>query len=299
MKEEIIVLITHDASKISDFRRCPEYYRQRHVLGLVADGDGLPGILQAGSVTHNALWAWFDQPSSALALEAGLKVISDEWPEDPLFPKEPVLFTKGYVKMVFEGYAEKWPREKDDFLVVGNEEYLKATLPAGNEVCGLVDRRILRGGDKDDLFIMDTKNTQSAQLFARMPDGFALSTQMRGYLGMLKAHGHNPRGVYIDGVYWGTRRVKPPLVKPGDFKRQYVRYNQDQIDGWARDFEYTLGRIVELGKSHATGRWPQYDTACYAFNKPCQFLERCKATEEEAAVMEGYREDRWEPHLKS
>jgi len=288
-------MIPHDASKVSDFRRCPEYYRQRHVLGLVAEGGGLPGILEAGGTMHSALEAWFNEPTSPLGLAAGLKVITEEWPEDPLFPKEPVLFTTGYVKMVFEGYAEKWPREKDDFQVLGNEEYMQMTLPAGNEVCGLVDRRIIRG-DEDDLFIMDTKNTQSNQVFARIPDGFALSTQMRGYLGMLKASGANPRGVYIDGVYWGTRRVRPPLVRPGDFVRDYVRFSQDQIDGWARDFEYTLRVINDLTKSHVDRRWPQYDTACYAFNKPCQFMERCKASEQEAANMAGYTEDRWEPH---
>jgi hypothetical protein len=300
----------YDATSINDARRCPEFWRTRHGLGLVRDYDD--DAPKSGQAWHAAMRQWFAQPpeaNAALNLTLANAALRDAWGEEPLFVPAPVKRPRALFEALLGVYAEKWPRERDPFDVLRNEEWCdapfykfygldsdsKAYLGSVEVVYGgIVDRLIRMDGRT---YVMDTKTTSSFLNDAYFAN-YELSTQLRGYVALELVNGRECEGAYIDAVHVDTRyhKAKPEhLVRHGP-----IRYDQARLSAWARDAERTIREIERnISELGLDTRWEQRDLSCRAYNKLCPYFDRCTVAEELAATLPGYREEPWRPNERA
>ncbi|KKM78028.1 hypothetical protein LCGC14_1364190 [marine sediment metagenome] len=272
----------YDSTQLNNFRRCPQFYNNRHVKGLVLDGGSKHSDpLAAGSAIHKGVEAWFSTGDSEKAINA----VKATWGEDDLFLPEKAKYTQGFLTAVMAGYADAWPRENDSFKVLANEQWLQS----GN-YGGIVDRLV----EEDGVYVMDTKTT-SGWVNERYIESFQLSSQFRGYVWLARQAGYDCQGAYLDAVHLDTRYHK---VKASDFVREKILYSEEQIGAWRRDAIETEASIEQQSfLNMATGRWPQNDQRCFDWNRPCPYWRLCTAVIPENE-LDFYKEERWEPWTK-
>ena len=275
----------YDSTQLNDFRRCPEFFNNRHVKGLVLDGGSKhTNPLAAGGAIHKGVEAWFghDCPSCH---EHCVKAVKVAWGEDDLFLPEKAKYTQGFLTAVMAGYADAWPRENDSFKVLANEQWLQS----GN-YGGIVDRLV---EFEDGVYVMDTKTT-SGWVNERYIESFQLSSQFRGYVWLAKQAGYDCQGAYLDAIHLDTRYHK---VKTSDFVREKILYSDEQIASWRSNCIYTQDTIrgitIEIPEGEG-GRWPQNDQRCFDWNRPCPYWKLCTAVIPENE-LDFYKEERWEP----
>lgn len=274
----------YDATQLNDFRRCAEYYRRRHVEGLVLDGGSKHSDpLAAGSAIHKGVEAWFSGTYLGDSLKA-INAVKAAWGEDDLFLPEKAKYTQGFLTAIMAGYADAWPREKDNFKVLANEQWMQS----GN-YGGIVDRLV---EFEDGVYVMDTKTT-SGWVNERYIESFQLSSQFRGYVWLARQAGHDCQGAYLDAVHLDTRYHK---VKASDFVREKILFSEEQIAKWREDMGNTINDIADWkGYSAINGCvWPQNDQRCFDWNRPCPYWRLCTAVIPENE-MDYYKEERWEP----
>jgi len=294
---------------LNEFRECPESFRSRHGLGLVRDSED--DALRAGRAWHEAMRVWFADGG----LDASLLALQTAWGVEPLFPgpqKRPL----GLFENLLRVYSERWPRERDSFTVVRNEEWIDAPLAdilIGGGVGWLAQSALPRGGyNIDDVryggrldrvieldgarYVMDTKTT-SGNLTEAYFAQYLLSSQLRGYVALELVHGRACEGIYVDAVHVDTRYQK---AKPEHCQRWGPhRYAQEQLSEWARDAERTIGEIERYRSEVGLGeRWEQRDGNCFKYNKPCPYHERCQLVQALGEALPGYRREVWEPWAK-
>lgn len=148
---------------------------------------------------------------------------------------------------------------------------------------------------EDGLYITDdyivTHNTTSGYLRSSTIEEYGLSTQMRGYVKMRRDAGLRCDGVYLDIIKLDTRYHK---VKPDNYLRAQVRYNDEQLDDWERDVASDAAHIEALKAERPEGRWPQYDKNCFRWGRPCPYWQRCTAPVDDPPE-DLYTVERWEP----
>ena len=305
-------MTTYDATSLNDFRRCPALWQQRHGLGLVKVYD-IPDAADAGAAWHVGMRAWFGAPTSELALPLAQAALLKAWGEEPLLESAlPNKRPRGLYEAMLRTYAEKWPRERDGFEVVRNEEWCEATIvphpgsaPAQvGELSfpqaptfsygGIVDRLIRLDGAN---YVMDTKTT-ALYLNDAFFASYELSTQLRGYVALELVLGRECEGAYIDAVHVDTRSQKP---KPEHFVRWGpIRYDQQRLSAWARDAERTIGEIERyLREEGLDSRWEQRDLSCRAWGKLCSYWDRCSVAPELVHLVPGYKEEPWRPNERT
>ncbi|KKL46332.1 hypothetical protein LCGC14_2346610 [marine sediment metagenome] len=269
----------YDSTQLNDFRRCPEFYNNRHIKGLVLDGGNKhSNPLAAGSAIHKGVEAWFSTGDSEKAINA----VKATWGEDDLFLPEKVKYTQGFLAAIMAGYTEAWPRENDSFKVLVNEQW----MPWGN-YGGIIDRLV---EFEDGVYVMDTKTT-GGWVNERYIESFQLSSQFRGYVWLAKRAGHDCQGAYLDAVHLDTRYHK---VKASDFVREKILFSEEQIEAWVQDRDSTMLRANYMRSSVTLERWPQNDQRCFDWNRPCPYWRLCTAVIPENE-MDYYKEERWEP----
>lgn len=305
----------YDASALSLFRECPERYRQRYVLNLVRDYDD-DVALRGGKAFHAGLDAWFsDDWANAKAnnvapavsrVEAALDALRASWgPLGPVLAPVAEKRPLGLYEALLRCYAERWPREKDGFAVLRNEEWVQGRFydPSSGEPAitidgfsygGVLDRLIELDGKR---YVMDTKTTSgylNDAYFAK----YVLSTQLRGYVALELVNGRPCEGVFVDAIHIDTRGQK---AKPEHCQRWGPhRYQPWQLSEWARDTEATIRAIERLQSERGPNeRWPQHDGACLSWNRLCAYYDRCSLAREVGDTLPGYREERWEPWEKA
>ena len=278
---------TYDSTRINDFRRCPQFYNRRHVQGLVLDGGSKhTDPLGAGGAIHKGVEAWFEMDM----LTAAEHAVKASWGEDDLFLPDKAKYTQGFLAAVMAGYADAWPRERDNFKVLANEGWMQS----GN-YGGIIDRLV---EFDDGVYVMDTKTT-SGWVNERYIEGFQLSSQFRGYVWLAQQAGYDCHGAYLDAIHLDTRYHK---VKSSDFVREKILFSDEQIDSWFLDSKWTMAQIAELeGRGHYPslgGKWPQNDQRCFDWNRPCPYWKLCTAVIPENE-MDYYKEERWTPWLST
>ena len=287
-----------DASALSDFTQCAEYFRRRHRQGYDA-GSGLAAM--RGSAWHAGAKTWFASPTSDV--DAALATLKSAWTHVEVPGVPPVQDTLGFVRQLFEDYAVEYPRERDPFTVEASEMYAETDIPIPDDedatfrYCGIRDRVIAHHDGYR--YVMDTKTTGSyltTDFFAK----FALDPQMRGYVALQRALGEPVDGVYIDAIC--TRKsigLNPRFV------RHKVLYTDWQINDWAAETSFALATIATLDDIAPTSRWPQTGATqgrCVSmFGQECPFRPTClmpaEIAEQEAA--ERFRVHFWNPREKA
>ena len=279
-----------DATALSDFRACPEKYRNRHVLGLeLATRDR--GPLEAGDALHQGVELWFNGDDLAMCQARVAKV----WGPDPLFPgPKPPKYTQQFLCDVMAGYAERWPREGDPWELEANESYFESPDLAGGW-CGIKDR-CLRHTD-GSRYVSDLKTTRSYELAKNPLEHHRLSTQFRGYVASELAAGRQVDGVLVDQVFLDTRGHK---IKPEHFQRIQIRFTTEQLDQWQRDVEASKAYLQWLQEHRGSDvRWPQHEARCFDYFSWCPYRSRCVLDETMVdSVDHLYKVNRWDPKAK-
>jgi len=316
-----------DASSVRTFRESPELFRLRYRQHLVPAGrEEAP---DSGTAMHAALNVWFQKAESDL--DAAMTALRDAWGEEPLFHtglKRPLsLFER-----LLETYAEVWPRERDPFTVVANEEYLEAqivprlgkplvqkvnpprstpihsavNIDAVDEVmrypvnvqgfryCGIRDRVIeFPDGSR---YICDLKTT-SAWLKGNYFELFRVGEQMSGYLALELALGRRCDGYYIDAIHVDTR--SHAVKADRDFVRHGpVKLPAWQLDRWARDMEWTLKQIELLDREVGPDEpWPVYANFPYG-NTGTYWQFLVEPPELHDRLMLEFVREPWEPKAR-
>ena len=275
---------TYDSTRINDFRRCPEFFHNRHVKGLVLDGGSKhTDPLAAGGAIHKGVEAWFATKVLLPRLGNATTAVKMAWGTDDLFLPEKAKYTQGFLTAVMAGYADAWPREKDNFKVLANEQWLQS----GN-YGGIIDRLV---EFDDGVYVMDTKTT-SGWVNERYIEAFQLSSQFRGYVWLAQQAGYDCHGAYLDAIHLDTQGHK---VKRGDFVREKILFSDEQIQSWLLDKEKTRRDIEDLHPLEGRRlQWPQNDQRCFDWNRPCPYWKLCTAVIPENE-MDYYKEERWEP----
>ena len=304
-----------DASLLNDFRRCPEYARLRHHVGLCL--PGYEEMTGSGTAWHAAMEDWFSWPESqhddALA---ALRVAWGDEPE-PLFDEEKP-FRKRPLEL-FERmlalYCEKFPRENDPFEVIGNEEYVEGVI--GDplrcyDYCGIRDRKI-RFPDGSE-YVVDTKST-SANLDRNYFEAYEMSQSLIGYCALELVNGRRCDGFMIDAAhvdqYWRRMtKTKGLQVYGGNPKPEhFVRYGPIkvadwQMTRWTRDTERAirdLERYLETSDDHP---WEHREQGCHSWGKWCIYWNRpgtdlpgiCRSPiEMHKQLMDEYGLEYWDP----
>lgn len=241
-----------DATAIETFRQNPEAFRLKHRLHCVPLGwDEATG---SGAAFHAAQETWFQTES----VEAALDTLREHWRDEPLFLtglKRP----RALFEALLQGYAARWPRSNDEFVVVRNEQRVVADIERAGVTfrwCGIIDRKI-RFPDGTQ-YVMDTKTT-SAYLSKDFGLKYQLGAQMPGYVALERALDQRCDGFFIDAVHVDTKyqRVK----QERDFERfgPYL-VPEWQLDRWARDVAHTLEHIRWLEETRGVDEpWPVYN----------------------------------------
>ena len=282
-----------DATQINAFRRCPEFFRLRHVKGLIKPGrEGAP---ESGEGWHAALRCWFDGKSVAECLLE----LAKSWPAIATFSEHKEKRPLELFQRMFTAYIDKYPRSDDSFKVERNEEYLAGNFPAFN-YCGIVDRVITFDSSS---YVMDSKST-GMWVNAGWFEAFEMSQQMIGYVALEQANGRECAGYFIDAVHVDTRYHK---VKPENFVRYGpIKVPEWKLDNWKRSVEMTLAQIKWFWDNYGPDEvWEQREQGCKAWNKWCgfwsspagqQFPGLCRSPQElHSTLMEEYDERFWEP----
>lgn len=319
-----------DASMINDFRKCCEYARLRHHLGLVR--PGYEEMTGSGTAWHAAMKAWFDKnddDGGYVSFDFALDVLREAWGDEPApmfegeapFRKRPLELFERMLAI----YCEKYPREDDPFEVVGNEEYVEfiGYRTVNREIesygsptfdyCGIRDRKI-RFPDGSE-YVVDTKST-SANLNRAYFEAFELSQAMIGYCALELVHGRRCDGFMIDAAhvdqYWQKMtKTKGLQTYGGDPKPEhFVRYGpirvaQWQLSRWAKDTEVAIRQIEQYVTQYGDGEpWERREQGCFRWNKPCEYWNRpgtelpgiCRCPEEmHPQLMAEYATDYWNP----
>ena len=281
----------YDATMLNDYRRCPQYFNMRHQKGLVRQGGGAVGAAEAGGAIHAGLEAWFggatiEVACSALCVEyesrAGSWGVSSE--------KYPLVFLED----VLIAYTEKWPRAKEKFIVIANEQWLQDdALRYG---C-VLDRLVKQGAVT---MPMDTKTT--AMYFGKNYfEKFQLSTQLRGQVVISQLHFEGvANGVLVDAIHLNTRNHK---VKMEHFQRDAVLYSDEQLANFRSDVADQI-KLIEAHAKPSTAaklaggdfeKWPQHDQRCFDWFKPCPYFLHCTSAWPEVAEEESYEKKEWAP----
>lgn len=273
-----------DATAITAFRRCPEYFRLRHRLHLVPDRIEQP--LRAGQAFHAALAKWFADEG----LDAAQEALRASWGEEDLLQVEEKR-PRGLYEALLSAYADKWPRESDPFEVVHNERWLEATI--GGFAYGAIVDRVVRLSD-GTVAPMDTKTTGS--YFSKgYFEKFRMSTQLIGQVALLQVLGLSTDSVaYVDAVHTDTRYHK---VKPDHFSREMIFYPKHVVEGWARDIERTCEQILKCDGAPPIlqNHWERREQGCGMWNRLCPYFDRCLTHPALADELAGFRIEPWEP----
>ena len=285
-----------DATSISDFRRCPELFRLRHVKGLkrkVRDEAA-----DAGTGWHAAMKVWFDDGG----YEAALAELRKHWP-DNLIEGEEEKRPLSLFERLLEAYCKKYPRADDPFQVVRNEQYVEGVIDnvaLPFRYCGIVDRKIRM--DKDE-YVKDSKTT-SLWLNQDYWASYDLNQQQEGYMALELVNDRPCSGFYIDAVHVDTRYGK---VKDSDFQRYGpVTVPNWKLDRWAKDTESALRQIEWFWDTHGPDApWEHREQGCRAYFRWCSFWNSplhaefpglCRQPAELQEILTGeYTVEFWEP----
>lgn len=271
----------HDATYLKDLQRCPEYTRLRHHKGLVKPSTDL-GAIDIGIAIHKGLAEWyrtFDQAAALHATEVALArwTVLEKLADDMAFPQ------RVWVRDIVKAYTK--PVYDDTFGVISIEEYLKAELAPGLNWHGIVDLTV---ETDSGVFVIDHKTT-SGYLSANWFSSHFASWQMIGYAAMRRALGLQCDGFMINGI-----QVPSAKRKKMDFQRS----------SWVRIADWRIDDFIETAQAELNARpqdedvaWPRREQGCYAYFKPCQYLQVCTRRPElrDTVLEEDYIEDHWNP----
>ena len=182
-------------ARLKTYRRCPNQYRMRYILGLKKKRKELP--LFRGDWLHQLLEVHYtggDWEERQASLEAEFfRLFEEEREELGDLPTE--------TRRIFTSYLMRWAREDKGMTVIDAEIDEEVELPNGEKFRLIIDLLVEEHGS--GLWIWDHKTVGKF-----MPSNFMLiDSQLARYFWGAKQMGYNVRGILFNELI-----TKPPTV---------------------------------------------------------------------------------------
>lgn len=309
-----------DNTRISAYRKCPRMFYFRHVRDWRLKGTAAPLVF--GSSWHSAMdvvWRLAKEPMSDMELaRSAHDAFMAKWVEEG-FPsmrewdlaKEELFAprTPGIAMDMLMAYIALRRQQIQRLTVLAIERPFAVPLDASNANIMLVGRR-----DKDvqteDGHIGSYEHKTTTEYKKDGPfksnyiESFSPNSQVDGYTHALHMdYGDAVRGVWVDAA----------LVhkKERGFKIIPVMRHLNMLDAWLFETTNWINKILEDTDSYFSKKsesgwmgekfmaaFPKNTDSCIQFNRPCPYIDLCKAyanPEQVEEPPEGYIVEKWEP----
>ena len=288
-----------DAYSIGTYRCCPRKYDLR--LNQHLQPKGKAGGRGFGAVLHKGREVWrkslMSNDPRDVALSKGLNAIELDY--QGAFGVGVQIDERRSLenaKRLFTGYTAKFINH--DYQPISIE--VPFDLEVGISPDG---HRVFRTGILDEFckfnsrpYVLDFKSA-TPYPGASWFDGWRTSDQFMGYLwAARKLHG-DAHGVIVHGV-WVKAPAKTTRSKykfEDYFTADIITFTDSQLDEWKHWFLRTVDR---LERDKQSGQFePNFDSACKAYNTPCDYFKWCSSDAATRPLIEGIYYDKvaWTP----
>lgn len=321
---DLTKLRLYDNTRISDFRRCPRFFFFRHIMSWKLSSVSELALIFGGSwhAAMDQVWA------GVAAREPRLDVINtaydafvSHWTEAGMDHPSEIDMERGKelaprtplnAREMLDGYYETRVRTILGVDILEVERPFAVPLDPNDPslfYVGRIDKIVSPG--KGAVRGIEHKTTTSVSLSQGLRnkgehkirgsylDSFSPNSQVDGYAYALHL------------LYPGERQdiwVDAALVhaKGEDFQFIPIERRMDQLDSWLYDthrwieaIELEKARLMEVSEGDKfMAAFPKNTNACFDFNRPCPFLDLCKARANPTSWNEpppGYKIEVWDP----
>lgn len=278
-----------DASKINEFRSCPQKFYNRYVKGLTTEDTSYHldfGIGIHKALEHFYLGTFFDEIeynspySKSGKLLRGFVAFLECFPQH----KEQGYKTRISGLELLAAYAKKYQNESFDILDV--------------ERSFLLDMDTFYYVGRMDLVIRENNRTMpqdhktTSRFGPQFEQQFKIDTQITGYITAVRR--------LIDercnsGVINALRVTKTIDINES-FLRKMTSRAEWELEQWEYELRETANQIIELTKN-PNGLWARDGQRCYDYNSPCPFYTLCLTHPNGRQAIEdaNFKVEHWEP----
>lgn len=277
----------YDASKINEFRTCPQKYYNHYVKGLVA--EEVSHHLKFGIGVHKALEAFYKGSFHELLdsdsefakggkLHRGLVEFLGEYPKE---------YEQGY-KTQLAGlealacYVQKYKEEP--FEVVEVEQTFCLDMETFYYV-GRIDLIINWDGK-----ILPCDHKTTSRFGPAFESQFKIDTQITGYIAAVRRMVNEKcNSALIDAI-----RITKNIDAMESFLRRITTRQQWELEEWDAELRHTVKEIETcFGKEH----FPRDGQRCSDYNSICPYYNLCLTHPAARKPLEdsNYRVEFWEP----
>lgn len=314
----------YDNTRISEFRRCPRFYFFRHVMHWKMNSASELALIFGGAwhAAMDEMWANVAanvpaQDNINHAYDAFVHHWTDNGMDHPseidlerskeLAPRTPMV-----AKEMLHAYYDARVRAIREVEIVEIERPFAVPLSPNDPTLFYVGRidKVVRPS-KGRIRGIEHKTTTAVALSygARTKgehkirgsflDSFSPNSQVDGYsYAMHLLYPKDRADIWVDAAL--------VHAKGEDFQFVPVERRMDQLDAWLYEthrwiegIELEAKRLQECSEGdHFMAAYPKNTNACFDFNRPCPFLDLCKARANPLSyegVPSGYKEEKWDP----
>lgn len=295
-----------DSSKLTMYMTCPRKFFYRYILGWQLDYPN--NHLIFGSAWHLAMEYLLLNGYSPIALTEA-KILFGEFyrkhfshDTDELY--EPKTLANGFDSI--EEYARRYSSEVHKYDVLFTE-LAGLVLVAPDRTMIFKCDAILRDRDTGDIVGLDHKTSQ--RQYSNWGDHWTLSTQMLTYLHALHCLYPNSDTLQmlVRCAFFYSIQKKTNTYRLTEFADQPISKSLPQMQAWLERTNQWINRLdndMECLKQEDTddatmAAFPQNDTACFNYGRPCEFFEFCNAWSNPLTRCEdtpiGFNVEWWDP----
>ena len=252
-----------DMSQYDMFIMCPFRYRNRYKLNL--DSPSKNDALERGTLIHLGCEIYYSALQSGAKYEYAVESALLKMREAFVMESDLDNNEAAHLLDTMEQYFDYWRVADQNIQILGVEEPFMYLLYEDD------DMKIYMTG-KIDLRISDNKYENlpyDHKSFSRSGPVNQLSNQFKNYCNAMKSN-------YIIVNRIGLQKTLKPHEK---FLRVPITYDHLVIESWKTN---VIKNIMNYIQCEAENYWPTNETACFAFNRQCEYYDVCTSSGEEA-----------------
>ncbi len=255
-----------DMSQYDMFLLCPERFKNRYKLNLGHSSKN--AALDRGNLIHIACEVYYESLKTGAKYE--FAVNSALMKMKFAFATESDLDNDEADRLVdtMEEYFDFWRVADQSFEILGVEEPFVYRLYEDDEVAinlaGKIDLRVR--DNKYDNLPYDHKS------FSRSGPVNQMSNQFKNYCVVTKSN-----FLIVNRI--GLQKSLKPHEK---YLRIPLTYDPLIFEAWKKNVVHNIMYYLQC---EAEGYWPTNETSCDKYNRPCEYLDVCNSSGEEAKLF--------------
>jgi len=277
----------YDASKINEFRTCPQKYYDHYVKGLVTEeishhlkfGIGIHASLESlYKGTFHELIPHESEFAKGGEIRRGLALFLDTFTKE----YESSYKTQLSGLEILACYIRKYREEPFDVQAV--EQTFCLDFGTFYYV-GKIDLIVLWDGKT-----MPTDHKTTSRFGPQFESQFKVDTQISGYITAVRRL-LDPK---CDSAMINALRITKVIDPAESFMRRITTRQSWELEAWEEELRHT---IKEIEASMETGQWPRDGQRCFDYNSMCPYYNLCLTHPVGRPPLEeaNYRVEHWEP----